>query len=104
DAATVAGGRRLLAPTIVHLNLVQPLELDAGIGTLGDHELDMSFNRPEFSLGHQILGGSFFAVRDDSASGLYPQALRIGGIEFRVAANQPFARTGLPPFQLLVVD
>src|SRR5207302_5129211 len=97
DAAAIAGGYFLFAVAVEDLNFVEPLELDAGVRALRNHEFEMHFDVAEFLFGDDVAGASARAVDEHAAAGLIGKHFRILRIERDAARNDPLAATRLLP-------
>jgi hypothetical protein len=97
DAAVVAGGRFFDAIAVVDLDLVEPHELDAGVGALGDEEIEFDLDIGEEFAADEVSGSARGIVEDDAlALGGRDEVAFVVGLEGGVGDLGPGARGGFP--------
>src|SRR5262249_42404365 len=103
DAAAVVAGQVavLLAVAVGDLDLVDGVELHAGVGPPGDQELDVDLDVAERLPGDQVTGAAPGAVDQDALAGLEGQPARVLGVQFDAVGLVP-ALGGLPERQALL--
>ena len=104
DAAAMAGGRLGDAVAVEDLDLVEALELDARVRSLGDHELEVRLDVAEFRLAEQVPRPAALAVEDDPAARERDQSLGILGVGLRIAGLVPGGRGRAPGVEGMFAD
>jgi len=105
NSATV-GTRELpgLASRVVDLDFVDSVQLDAGIGMLGDHELQLNFKVAPFLTGNEIMGAACLAVDNDARAFLTLEPPFATGINTHTLGRVPVAQRFLEMAQAVGED
>src|SRR5262249_2293653 len=89
DAAAAVAGEGLLAVAVEYLDLVEAHELDAGVGALGDEELDVNLDVAEGLFADEVTGAAPGEVDDDALAGGGGEPARRLGVERDALGMRP---------------